>query len=134
MPLVDNSNNLNTKAKALLENTKEHKRGLLKLFLGAAPGVGKTYAMLTEARELRKLGLDIVVGYVETHNRRDTQALLDGLEIIKRKEIQVNNFTYHELDVQEIIRRHPATVIVDEMPHSNPPGEIHQKRKILKIS
>lgn len=128
MPLVDNSNNLNTKAKALLENTKEHKRGLLKLFLGAAPGVGKTYAMLTEARELRKLGLDIVVGYVETHNRRDTQALLDGLEIIKRKEIQVNNFTYHELDVQEIIRRHPATVIVDEMPHSNPPGEIHQKR------
>ena len=128
MAQVNDGTMLNAKAKAMLESTKESKRGLLKLFLGAAPGVGKTYAMLTEAHELRKAGLDIVVGYVETHNRADTQALLDGLEIIKRKEINVNNFTYHELDVQEIIKRRPVTVVIDEMPHTNAPGSVHQKR------
>lgn len=107
---------------------KETARGKLKLFLGAAPGVGKTYAMLTEAREKRKEGLDVLVGWVDTHGRKDTEALLDGLDVLPRKSVIVNGHTYYMLDVDAIIKRRPATVVIDEMPHSNPPGSLHKKR------
>lgn len=107
---------------------KETARGKLKLFLGAAPGVGKTYAMLTEAREKRKEGLDVLVGWVDTHGRKDTEALLEGLEVLPRKSVIVNGHTYYMLDVDAIIKRRPATVVIDEMPHSNPPGSLHKKR------
>ena len=113
---------------ALLKETKSNSRGKLKLFLGAAPGVGKTYAMLTEAREKRKEGLDVIIGWVDTHGRKDTEALVKGLELVPRLKVVINGHTYEKLDVQSIIKRSPVTVIIDEMPHSNPPGSLHKKR------
>lgn len=113
---------------ALLDETKSNSRGKLKLFLGAAPGVGKTYAMLTEAREQRKEGLDVIIGWVDTHGRKDTEALVKGLEVIPRLKVTVNGHTYQKLDVQSIIKRRPVTVVIDEMPNSNPPGSLHKKR------
>lgn len=92
---------------ALLKEA-EKRRGKLKIFLGAAPGVGKTFAMLTEAREKRKEGLDVLVGWVDTHKRRDTEALLEGLEVLERiKEIH-HNHVFERLDIDGIIRRRPA--------------------------
>ena len=117
-----------TIAEAILEKTNNQNRGKLKLFLGAAPGVGKTYAMLTEAHEMLKEGLDVVIGLVETHNRKDTAKLLEGLEVIPRKKIEIDGFTYEELDVKAIIKRRPATVIIDEMPHNNVRTSVHNKR------
>lgn len=117
-----------TIAEAILEKTNNQNRGKLKLFLGAAPGVGKTYAMLTEAHEMLKEGLDVVIGLVETHNRKDTAKLLEGLEVIPRKKIEVDGFAYEELDVKAIIKRRPATVIIDEMPHTNVRTSVHNKR------
>lgn len=113
---------------ALLQSSSETTRGKLKLFLGSAPGVGKTYAMLTEATEKRKQGLDVIVGWVDTHGRKDTEAALRGLEVIPRKKVVYNGFTYETLDVKAIIQRRPVTVVIDEMPHSNPPNSLHKKR------
>ncbi|SPT67805.1 Sensor protein KdpD [Anaerobiospirillum thomasii] len=115
-------------ARALLEKQALHKRGHLKIFLGMAPGVGKTFAMLTEAHELRDKGLDVVIGLVDTHGRADTAALVEGLELISRKKIIYEGHCFEELDVKAIIQRHPAIVIVDEMAHSNVPGSVHKKR------
>lgn len=105
-----------TSASALLQTQEMHKRGRLKIFLGMAPGVGKTYAMLTEAHELRDKGLDVIIGLVDTHGRADTANLVEGLELIERKKIIYEGRSFEELDVKAIIQRHPAIVIVDEMP------------------
>ena len=113
---------------ALLRVGQKPTRGRLKLFLGAAPGVGKTFAMLTEAHEKRREGLDVLIGWVDTHGRRETAALLKGLEVLPRQTIQRGTFTTETLDIDAVIRRRPALVVIDELPHSNPPNARHLKR------
>ena len=113
---------------AVLEGVEKHRRGRLRLFLGMAPGVGKTYAMLTEAHQRRAGGANILIGWVDTHGRRDTEALLPGLEVLPRRRVRRGSTWVDALDLDEILRRQPAVVVVDEMPHSNPPGSRHPKR------
>ena len=106
----------------------EERLGKLKVFLGAAPGVGKTYAMLSAARELRKQGVDIVAGVVETHGRRETEALLAGLEVVPRRRIDYREQVREEMDLDALLRRRPALALVDELAHSNVPGSRHEHR------
>jgi two-component system sensor histidine kinase KdpD len=115
---------------ALLKEVQreEVKRGRLKIFLGYAPGVGKTYTMLNEARVLKKRGEDVVVGIVETHGRIETEELLKGLEAIPRRRVEYQGIVLEELDVDAIIKRRPAVVLVDELAHTNAPGSRHPKR------
>ena len=115
---------------ALLEAARREERqsGRLKIFVGAAPGVGKTYAMLENARAKRKDGVDVVVGVVETHGRKETQALLDGLEIIPRKQLEYKGKWLEEMDLDAIVARRPQIVLVDELAHTNAPGSRHPKR------
>src|SRR3979490_71182 len=115
---------------ALLEaaGREEGRVGKLRIFVGAAPGGGKTYEMLQQARARRKDGYDIVAGIVETHGRRETQALLEGLEAVPRRRIQYKEQWLEEMDLDAIIARHPQIVLVDELAHSNAPGSRHPKR------
>jgi two-component system sensor histidine kinase KdpD len=104
------------------------KRGRLKIFLGYAAGVGKTYQMLTEARELKKQGVDVVVAYFEPHGRKDTMALVEGLELIPRRTIEYKGSLLEEMDTDAVLRRHPQMAVVDEFPHTNVPGSPRAKR------
>lgn len=115
---------------ALLEAARrEDKRvGKLRIFVGAAPGVGKTYEMLRTARARRKDGYDVVIGVVETHGRKETQALVRGLEILPRRQIDYRGQTLEEMDLDAIIARRPQIVLVDELAHTNAPGSRHPKR------
>jgi len=117
---------------ALLARAKEEearrRRGALKVFFGAAAGVGKTYAMLEAAREQRVDGADIVVGYVETHGRAETQALLEGLEVLPPRLYEHRGTTLQELDLDAALRRRPGVLLVDELAHTNAPGSRHAKR------
>src|ERR1700710_2232538 len=113
---------------ALLDAAKQEGRGRLKIFLGAAPGVGKTYEMLLSAQAKRREGIDIVVGIVETHGRRETEALLDGLAVIPRREVDYKGHRLTEMDLDGILKRRPQLVLVDELAHSNAPGSRHPKR------
>ena len=106
----------------------ETRRGRLTVYLGAAPGVGKTYAMLGEARRRHERGTDVVVGLIETHGREQTQAQLGGLEVIPRKEITHRGTTFTEMDTDAILARKPAVVLVDELAHTNVPGSKYKKR------
>jgi two-component system, OmpR family, sensor histidine kinase KdpD len=113
----------------LAKASKEESRaGRLKIFLGAAPGVGKTYEMLQEARARQKEGKDVVVGVVETHGRKETEALLDGLEVIARRQLQYKNRTLDEMDLDAVLARGPQLALVDELAHTNVPGSRHPKR------
>lgn len=114
----------------LLKNLKaeDRSRGKLKIFLGYAAGVGKTYAMLEAAYQRKQQGIDVVVGYVETHERIETEELLEGLEILPRKQIDYHNVILPELDVDTVITRQPQLVLVDEFAHTNAPGSRHPKR------
>ncbi len=103
-------------------------KGKLKIFLGYAPGVGKTYSMLVEAHLLKKRGVDVIIGYIETHKRDETNSLIVGLETIARKVFNYKDITLEELDVQAVIARKPKIVLVDEFAHSNAPGSSHPKR------
>jgi two-component system sensor histidine kinase KdpD len=103
-------------------------KGKLRVYLGAAPGVGKTFAMLNEARRRCARGTDVVVGYVETHNRPKTEEQLAGLEVMPRQKIEYRGATFEEMDTDAIIRRHPTQVLVDELAHTNVPGSKHEKR------
>jgi two-component system sensor histidine kinase KdpD len=107
---------------------EETKRGRLKIFLGYAPGVGKTYTMLNEARVLKKRGEDVVVGIVETHGRAETEELLKGLEVIPRRSAEYQGIVLRELDLDAILKRRPAVVLVDELAHTNAPDSRHPKR------
>lgn len=107
---------------------QQERHGKLKIFFGASPGVGKTYAMLNEARRLRTQGLDVVVGVVETHGRSETAVLLEGQEILPRKDIAHRNGTRKEFDLDAALKRRPAVLLVDELAHSNAPGCRHPKR------
>jgi len=107
---------------------EEAHRGKLKIFFGAAAGVGKTYAMLEAARLAKKENIDVVAGYVETHKRVDTEALLEGLEILPPKIIQYKNVELKEFDIDAALIRNPALILVDELAHTNVPGSRHPKR------
>jgi two-component system sensor histidine kinase KdpD len=115
---------------ALLEAARreDSRVGKLRIFVGAAPGVGKTYEMLQQARARRKDGYDIVVGVVETHGRKETEALLEGLEIVPRKRIEYRGQWLDEMDLDGIVARRPQIVLVDELAHTNAPGSRHPKR------
>src|SRR4029450_4546054 len=113
---------------ALLALAKKEGRGHLKIFLGAAPGVGKTYAMLASARSDKADGRDVVAGLVETHGRRETEQLLEGLEALPRKPIVYRNQVMHEFDLDGGVGRRPSLLLVDEYAHTNVPGSRHPKR------
>ena len=103
-------------------------RGTLKIFLGYAAGVGKTYAMLEAAHQRRDEGMDVVIGYVETHGRAETEALVAGIEAIQRRQINYQGAMLPEMDVDAILARRPRLVLVDELAHTNAPGSRHPKR------
>jgi two-component system sensor histidine kinase KdpD len=103
-------------------------RGKLKIFMGYAAGVGKTYKMLEEAHELKSAGADIVVGYFEPHGRQDTIAKSEGLETIPRKKVDYRGAAFEEMDTDAILARHPQACVVDEFPHTNVPGSARDKR------
>src|SRR6201996_6033873 len=115
---------------ALLEAARREERrsGKLRIFVGAAPGVGKTYEMLQQAHARKRDGYDVVIGVVETHGRRETEALLDGLEIVPRRHIPYRGQTLDEMDLDAILARRPEIVLVDELAHTNADGSRHTKR------
>ncbi len=122
------SENRNRKAEALLQVVNRDQSGRLTLFLGAAPGVGKTYAMLVRARDLLQQHQDIVIGYIETHGRPETELLLDQLPMIPRKRIEYQGHVLEEMDLDAVLQQRPAIVLVDELAHQNVPGSRHAKR------
>jgi len=105
-----------------------HKRGRLRVYLASAAGAGKTYAMLNEGHRRESRGTDVVVGYVETHGRSQTQAQLGDLEVIPRKKVTYRGVTLEEMDTQAVIARHPQVALIDELAHTNVPGSKHVKR------
>ena len=113
---------------SIQKEDERRRRGKLKIFFGMAAGVGKTYAMLEDARRVAAEGVDVVIGIVETHGRVETEALLDGLELMPRLHINYRGATLPEMDVDAILTRRPALVLVDELAHSNAPGVRHLKR------
>lgn len=113
---------------ALLRQAGRESRGRLKIFLGSAPGVGKTYEMLQTAQAKRRDGVDVVVGLVETHKRRETAQLLDGLEVIPRRSVEYRGLQLEEMDLDALLQRRPDLAIVDELAHTNAPGSRHPKR------
>ena len=106
----------------------EQQRGKLKIFMGYAAGVGKTYKMLEESQDLKASGVDIVVGYFEPHGRKETIAKTEGLEIVPRKKVQYRDSLFEEMDTDAILARHPQMCVVDEFPHTNVPGSERSKR------
>ncbi|TGP19314.1 sensor histidine kinase KdpD [Mesorhizobium sp. M2D.F.Ca.ET.233.01.1.1] len=124
----DRSNDSRPSPDALLEHAEREGRGRLRIFLGAAPGVGKTYEMLMAGRARRADGIDVVIGIVETHGRKETQALVDGYEVIPRRLVDYRGQTLDEMDIDAILKRRPALVLVDELAHTNAPGSRHPKR------
>jgi two-component system, OmpR family, sensor histidine kinase KdpD len=106
----------------------DSRHGRLKVFLGYAAGVGKTFQMLTETRELKASGVDVVVGYFEPHGRKETIALAEGLEVIPRRMVEYRGSQFEEMDTDAILARHPEVAVVDEFPHTNVPGSARQKR------
>ena len=125
---------------ALLAEARREEKGhvgRLKIFIGAAPGVGKTYEMLQSARAKLKEGVDVVVGVVETHGRKETEALLDAFEVLSRRPVVHAGTIMTEFDLDRALKRRPALILVGELAHSNLPGSRHPKRyldveKLLK--
>ncbi|KAB2664261.1 sensor histidine kinase KdpD [Brucella tritici] len=113
---------------ALLEQAERETRGRLKIFLGAAPGVGKTYEMLMSGRARKVDGIDVVIGVVETHGRAETEALTEGLEIVPRTQVSYRGHQLDEMDIDAVLARKPQLVLVDELAHTNASGSRHPKR------
>jgi two-component system, OmpR family, sensor histidine kinase KdpD len=111
-----------------LELVQRSKRGRLKLYMGFAAGVGKTYRMLEEAHALKKRGVGVVVAFIETHGRAETAALLEGLEVVPRRKVTYRGVTVEEMDLEAVLVRKPELAIVDEIPHTNVPTSRNQKR------
>ena len=111
-----------------LELVERARRGRLKLYVGFAAGVGKTYRMLQEAHDLRRRGVDVVIAFVEAHGRAETLALVDGLEVVPRTRIDYRGVTVEEMDLDTVLRRRPQVAVVDEIPHTNAPGSRNRKR------
>src|ERR1700722_6435344 len=116
------------RAQAFLQMIRRSERGRLKVYLGYGPGVGKTFQMLSEAQRLKKEGIDVVVGLVETHGRAETAKLVEGLEVIPRRSVEYHNIVVEEMDVDAVINRHPQVAGVDELAHTNIPGSRNAKR------
>ncbi|WP_224368610.1 sensor protein KdpD [Hyalangium versicolor] len=117
-----------TRAEDFLEMVERGRRGRLKLYIGFAAGVGKTYRMLEEAHALKKRGVDVVLGFVETHGRQDTHALVAGLEMVPRKAFTYRDVTVEEMDLDAVLARKPQVAIVDELAHTNVPLCRNHKR------
>ncbi|MGH8058540.1 MAG: two-component sensor histidine kinase, partial [Candidatus Entotheonellia bacterium] len=113
---------------AFLAAAEQDQRGRLKIFLGAAPGVGKTYTMLEAAQVRKREGVDVVVAVVETHGRPETDALLQGMEIIPRRTLEYRKKSFEEMDLDAVLARRPQLILVDELAHTNVPGSRHPKR------
>jgi len=111
-----------------VELLKSRDRGKLKVYIGSAAGVGKTYRMVQEAHDLRRRGIDVVVGFVETHGRAETASQIGDIEVVPRRQIAYRGVTLEEMDVDAIVARSPEVVIVDELAHTNVPGSRHAKR------
>lgn len=116
------------RADSFLRMIRRSQRGKLKIYLGYCAGVGKTWQMLEEAHRLKREGIDVVVGLVETHGRRETAALLDGLEVMPRRRDEYRSIVVEEMDVDAILARKPHVALVDELAHTNVPGSRHAKR------
>ena len=128
MPTFASSSDKRPSPDALLRQAQREQRGRLKIFLGAAPGVGKTYAMLTEGAALARDGADVVVAVVETHGRAETEALVEGLEVVPRRQIDYRGRQLAEMDLDAVLGRKPALALVDEYAHTNVEGSRHPKR------
>jgi two-component system sensor histidine kinase KdpD len=111
-----------------LDLVTRRERGKLKLYIGSAAGVGKTYRMINEAHDLKRRGIDVVIGFVETHGREETHSQLRDLEVVPRLKIEYRGVTLEEMDLEGIVGRNPQVAIVDELAHSNVPGTRHRKR------
>src|SRR5581483_2252369 len=118
----------NQRAQEFLTLLERTQRGRLKLYIGFAAGVGKTYRMLEEAHALRKGGVDVVLAFIETHNRAETQALVAGLEEVARRKIEYRGVVVEEMDLDAVLARKPKVAIVDELAHTNVPGSRNRKR------
>jgi len=116
------------RAEDFLALVRQGKRGKLKLYIGFAAGVGKTYRMLEEAHALKERGVDVVVGFVETHGRAETAALVEGLEVIPRRMVDYRGVQVEEMDLDAILARNPEIAVVDELAHTNAPGSRNRKR------
>ncbi|MFO1128717.1 MAG: sensor histidine kinase KdpD [Rhodospirillales bacterium] len=128
MATSDNGHDRRPSPDELLKTAQREERGHLKIFLGAAPGVGKTFEMLLTAQARRREGVDLVVGVVETHGRRETEELLIGLEVVPRVVVSHRGLVLDEMDLDGILARRPNLVLVDELAHTNAPGSRHPKR------
>jgi len=115
-------------AESMLARVKEEGRARLRLYIGAAPGVGKTYQMLEDAHELKRQGLDVVIGFIEAHGRADTLARIGDLERVPLREIEYRGVTLTEMDLAAVKERRPQVAVVDELAHTNAPGSVHAKR------
>jgi len=115
-------------AESLLARAKEEGRARLRVYIGAAPGVGKTYQMLEDAHELKRQDFDVVIGFIEPHGRAETIARIDGLEQVPLRMIEYRGVTLAEMDVAAVKARHPQIALVDELAHTNVPGSTHEKR------
>ncbi len=107
---------------------RDQQRGRLKVYLGFAPGVGKTYEMLQEGQRLKKQGVDVVIGIVETHGRAETAAMIDDLEVVPHRKLEYRGVVLEEMDLDAVLKRRPTVVLVDELAHAIAPGGRHQKR------
>ncbi len=116
------------RAEEFLALVRQGKRGRLKLYIGFAAGVGKTYRMLEEAHALRERGVDVVIGFVESHGRAETAALVEGLEVVPRRAIEYRGVTVEEMDLDGVLARKPEVAVVDELAHTNAPGSKNRKR------
>jgi hypothetical protein len=119
---------IGARSDAFLELVRRGREGRLKVFLGPAAGSGKTYRMLKEAHELKRRGIDVVIGFIETHGRPETAALVDGLEQVPCRSVAWRGVTLEELDVDAVIRRSPAIALVDEVAHTNDPQSKNRRR------
>ena len=115
-------------AESVLARVREEGRARLRVYIGAAPGVGKSYRMLEDAHELKHQGVDVVIGFIEPHGRADTQALVGDLEQVPLRDLEYRGVTLREMDVEAVKARRPKVAVVDELAHTNAPGSTHQKR------
>jgi two-component system sensor histidine kinase KdpD len=120
------------RAEDFLELVQKSKHGRLKLYIGFAAGVGKTYRMLEEAHALQKRGVDVVVGFIEAHGRAETAALVQGLETVPLRQVEYRGVSIEEMSLNKILKRNPAVALVDELAHTNPPGT-RNKRRYLDV-
>src|SRR6185295_11832037 len=122
------SDEIRPKAEHFLNLIQRQQRGRLKVYLGFAAGVGKTYEMLQEGHRLARKGVDVVAGMIETHGRAETAALIEGLEPVPRRKIEYRGVVLEEMDVDAILARQPTVCLVDELAHTNAPGSKNAKR------